>query len=88
MKLKEGYLLRDMLGMGVVVSVSAETQLEGVITLNDTGIFLWKQLEQGDTTPEALTAALTAAYEVDEQTARQDVAAFLSKAREAGLLAE
>lgn len=88
MKLKEGFLLRNMLGMGVVVSIDAATPVEGVITLNDTGIFLWKTMEQGETTPETLIRALTAEYDVDEQTAARDVEAFVAKAREAGLLAE
>ena len=86
MKLKEGFILRQVAGENVVLSVSADVDLNGMITLNDTGCTLWKRLEQ-ESTPEDLTAALLAEYEVDEQTAQAAVGQFVEKLKELDLLA-
>lgn len=85
MKLKDGFILRQVAGENVVLSVSADVDLNGMITLNDTGCTLWKQLEQ-ESSLEDLTAALLAEYEVDEQTAQAAAAQFVEKLKELGLL--
>ena len=42
MKIKEGFILREVAGNYIVVAVgSAVKQFNGVITLNETGAFLW-----------------------------------------------
>ena len=58
----------------------------GMINLNETGAFLWRILEKGATEEEAV-AELLKEYDVDEETAKADVKAFVSKLTEAGLLA-
>lgn len=85
MKLKEGFILRQVAGENVVLSVSADVDLNGMITLNGTGCTLWKRLEQ-EATLEDLTAALLAEYEVDEQTAQTAAAQFVAKLKELDLL--
>ena len=85
-KLKEGFILRQVAGENVALSVSADIDLNGMITLNDTGCTLWKRLEQ-ESTLEDLTAALLAEYEVDEQTARIAAELFVAKLKELDLLA-
>lgn len=86
MKLKEGFILRQVAGENVVLSVSADVDLNGMITLNDTGCTLWKRLEQ-ESAMEDLTAALLAEYQVDEQTAQVAAAQFVEKLKELDLLA-
>lgn len=85
MKLKEGLILRQVAGENVVLSVGADVDLNGMITMNDTGCTLWKRLEQ-ESTLEDLTAALLAEYEVDEQTAQAAAAQFVEKLKELDLL--
>lgn len=85
MKIKEGYLLRQVAGQSVVLPVDSGLNLNMMITLNDTGAFLWKQLET-ETDEEALVAALLKEYEVDENTARGCVAEFVKKLDENGFL--
>ena len=85
MKIKEGYLLRQVAGRSVVLPVDSGLNLNMMITLNDTGAFLWKQLET-ETDEEALVAALLKAYEVDEKTAHGCVADFVKKLDENGFL--
>ena len=55
---------------------------------NETAAFLWKEaVGKEEISEEELTATLLEAYEVDEETARKDVAQVLAKWREIGLLA-
>ncbi len=86
MKLKDGFILREVAGEHVVLSVGGEMDLNGMITLNDTGCTLWKRLEQ-EAELSDLTAALLAEYEVDEPTARAAVERFVEKLKELDLLA-
>ncbi len=87
MKIKDGFILREVAGSYLVVAVGAAVKaFNGMINLNETGAFLWKLLEKGATEEEAV-AELLKEYDVDEETAKADVKAFVSKLTEAGLLA-
>lgn len=86
MKLKDGFLLRQIAGQTVVLPVSGDLDLNMMITLNGTGAFLWEHLQK-DTTEEALAAELLKEYDVDEATAASAVAAFVEKLRSNGFLA-
>ncbi len=86
MKLKDGFVLRQVGGHYLVVPVGAQTvDFNGMITLNETGAFLWQRL-QTECSAAELTAALLAEYDVDEATAMADVADFVEKIRQAELL--
>ena len=78
MKIKDGFLLRQVAGQTVVVPVGSGLDLNVMITLNDTGAFLWEHL-QTETDEKALTDALLAEYDVDENRARESVDAFVQK---------
>ena len=87
MKIKDGFILREVAGSYLVVAVGAAVkQFNGMINLNETGAFLWRILEKGATEEEAV-AELLKEYDPDEETAKADVKAFVSKLTEAGLLA-
>ena len=86
MKLKNGFVVREVAGKTVAVSVGGGA-FRGMITLNGTAAFLWEALKE-DTTEVALKDALKEEYEVDDAVALADVKAFISKLREAGLLDE
>lgn len=86
MKPKEGFLLREVDNTSIVVATgAAATEFSGLITLNQTGTFLWRCLENGATEDELVTKLL-AEYEIDEACARRDVQAFVKSAKDAGLL--
>lgn len=85
MKIKEGFLLREVAGETVVIPSGETLDLNMMITLNGTGAFLWEKL-QNDTTEKDLTAALLEEYDVDEATAAQHVAAFVEKLKTNGIL--
>ena len=86
MKIKDGYLLKEIAGNYVVVPVG-NVDFDGMISLNDAGVFIWKQLEK-ETNFESLLSAFLNEYEIDEATAKSDLNAFLMKMRDSGLLYE
>ena len=86
MKIKDGFMLREVAGSYIVVAVgSAVKEFNGVINLNETGAFLWKILEKGAEKEDLLTA-LTAEYEVEEDLAKKDIDKFIEKLSEVNLL--
>ena len=87
MKLKPGFVLRDVAGTCVVVPTGAELNLNGMIRLNDTGKTLWTALEN-DTDIDGLTRALMAEFDVDEAKARAGAEGFVAKLREHGFIDE
>lgn len=87
MRVKDGFVLRAMGDNHLVVPVGAMTvDFRCIITLNETGAFLWQQLQQEQSEQE-LVQALLGEYAVTEEQASQDVAAFLEDLRKADLLA-
>ena len=78
MKLKKGFVLREVAGETVVVPVNAELNFNGMITLNETAKVLWSILEN-ETTEDALVKAILGEFNIDEATAQNDVALFIQK---------
>lgn len=88
MKIHEGFLLREVAGTPIIMPVGAAAErLNGMIKLNATSAFLFRTLA-GGCDEDGLVAALLAEYDVDGDTARRDVRAFLDVLRSAGVLDE
>lgn len=88
MKIKEGYLLRNVAGSNIVVPVGAGAiDFSGVITLNEVGAFIWGILEKGASESEIVDKMLEE-YDVDKATAQADVKEYIEKLRGAELLAD
>lgn len=86
MKIKNGFMLKKVGGQNVVVALGeASRSFNGIIRLNDTGVFLWQKLQQ-ETSEEQLLAALTAEYDIGEEQAKSDIAEFVGALRKATLL--
>lgn len=86
MKVRSDFVVRSVAGSNVVVPTGAATvDFNGIMTLNDTGMFLWGLLEKG-AQKEDLLKALLSEYDVDEATAKEDIEKFLTKLLEAGLV--
>ena len=81
MKLKDGFILREVAGENVVLPSGGDLDLNMMITLNDTGKFLWQLLEQNRTEAD-LVSALLAEYDVDEATAAAAVTGFIATLNE------
>ena len=88
MRLKDGFVLREIAGSFMMVPVGRRTQeVPGVIALTETGALLWRMLEKGAEEGD-LVRSLLDEYDVSEDRATSDVRAFVAKAREQGLLEE
>lgn len=86
MKIKQGFILREVSGNYIVVAVGEGTKtFNGMIQLNDTGAFLWKLLEKG-ATQEQMIEQMAGEYAVEKQVAEQDVKEFIESLKEANLL--
>ena len=86
MKIKSGYILREVAGKSIVVP-SGDINFNGIITLNESGVLLWKALENG-ADEKALVAVLLDNYDVSESVAENDVKKVVKILREHKLLDE
>ncbi|MBE6662583.1 MAG: PqqD family protein [Ruminococcaceae bacterium] len=88
MKIKNGFLLREVAGSYIVVATGALTKsFGGIIKLNETGSFLWKCLSE-HTDKDGLVEALTKEYDVSREIAESDVSAFVKTLLDAGVIEE
>ena len=87
MKIKKGFVLREMAGgVSVVVGVGEmSSQLKGYLTLNESGAIIWKALEKGGSVEDVVKAILNE-YEVSEELATKDAVAVIEKIKEIGAL--
>ena len=88
MKLKKGFVLREVCGENVIVGEGVETVDFGkLINLNATAALLWKKAtELGDFTAEQLAEALTEIYEVNYEQALKDTEKLVGRWKEVGLV--
>ena len=85
MKIKEGFILRNVAGNNVVVPIGQATiDFNGMMSLNETGAFLFEKMLKG-TTREELIEALKKEYEIEEALAQKDVDDFIAKVESEGL---
>ncbi len=86
MKIKSGFVLKTVAGEIIALPTQGTTNLDMMITLNDTGRFLWEQLSQ-DVEKADMVAALLKEYDVDADTAAKAVESFVEKLKEHDFLA-
>ncbi len=86
MKLKEGFILSEVGGQTVVIPSGDVVDLKVVITLNETGKFIWEHLNE-ETDVDALVDALLAEYDVEKAVAETHVKAFVKTLSDNGFLA-
>lgn len=86
MKIKKGFILRNVASTHIVVPVSQNIlNYKGMLSLNETGAVLWAALEKG-TDRAGLLAALLAEYEVPQEVAQADLEEFLARVEAIGAL--
>ena len=85
MKIKEGFILRKVPGMNLVMPTGKNVKsFNGALTLNDTGAFIFEKLQKG-ASPEQTAEALTREYDVALDTASADVKNTVASLIEAGV---
>ncbi len=88
MKIKDGFAKRKIAGSNIVVPVGKQSiEFNGMITLNDSGSFFWDCFCKDITIDDAVKM-VTDEYEIDAQTARQDIDNFVEMLRKNNLLDE
>jgi len=86
MKRKADFVMENVGGEYLLVPLGAQVMdLNGIITLNATGSYLWELLAE-DRTAAALAAALADRFDTTPEGARTDVEAFLTQIGELGML--
>lgn len=78
MQIKEGYLLRQIKDDYVVMAYDEKlVNFNHIISVNETGAFLWRLLENEISYDELLSSFIKE-YEVDVKIAKQDLDDFIS----------
>lgn len=85
MKIKEGFVLREVAGSAVVMNVGGELSFNKMITLNESGVIIWRCIEKG-LAPDAIADELCSVYEVEKATALGDVNSFIAKMKELAVI--
>ena len=87
MKIKADYVLRQVMDTYLILGIGSEAYAPNqIMTLNETGAFLWRMLTEGAEKGE-MVSGLMKEYAVDAETAEKDVDAFIAQLREKALIA-
>lgn len=86
MKLKKQFVLREIVGEAVLVPIGeSAARFNGLITVNELGKFIWENLESSKDEEELLQKILDE-YEVDRDTAKDDLDEFLGKLKDIDII--
>lgn len=87
-RIRACYRLRKVLDIYLVMGIGSEAYVPNcIMSVNETGAFLWNLLIPG-ANPEELVSKLVEQFEVTEKAAARDVEKFLIKLREKALVEE
>ncbi len=86
MKIKEGYVIRKVMGNYVVIATGEESKnFHGMVKLNETAAKIWECVCAGKDI-DGIVASMLEEYEVDEKQLRADVEKALKTLAAQGFL--
>lgn len=86
MKIKEGFVVREIAGQSIVIALGAATKtFNGMIKLNETGRIIWDMLAEGSERAD-IVKRICDEYEADVATVEADVDAFINTLQGANIL--
>ena len=86
MKIKEGFVLRDMCGEFIISAEGLQhINFNKLISLNSTAAFLWKALEGKEFSKEDMAQLLVDEYGIDMELALKDSASLSQAWIDAGI---
>lgn len=89
MKTRKGYTLRSLGKEFILVADGFEAvDFSRMISMNESAAFLWKEMEDKVFDADMLTNLLMDNYDVDHETAQNDVATMLKSWSAAGIIEE
>lgn len=88
MKVSNEFILREIAGEFMLVPVgNAAARFNGLIALNEIGSFIFTALQM-EQTEASLVEKITEEYDIDRETASQDLREYLQQLRDIGALIE
>ena len=89
MRIKEGLVLRRIGSEYIIIVPDKDSvDLTEVYTLNETSAWIWEQLKDVDFTIEKIAELVQERYDVDQETAMNDIHTMLEVFRAGGLITE
>ena len=87
MKFIEGYKVRSMAGENVVIMQgTAGSDMTRIISLNDSSLLLWNELQDKEFEVADVAAILVENYGIDTEIAERDAKAWVEKLHECNLI--
>ncbi len=87
MKIRKGFVLREMCGEKIVTAEGIEhINFNKLISLNSSAAFLWENLSGKDFTEEDMAGLLVAEYGIDHELALKDSSNLCQAWKDAGVL--
>lgn len=88
MKIKDGYILKDVAGTKIVIATGErKMSFNGVMTFNSVGADIFNMLD-GTNSPEDIVKKIAADYGALESVVKKDFDALIEKMRKYDLLCE
>ena len=88
MKIKDGYILKDVAGAKIVIATGAQKMnFNGVMTFNSVGAEIFNMLD-GTNSVEDIVKKIASDYNAPIETVKTDVEKLINKMREYNLLDE
>ena len=85
MKIKDGFILKEVAGNYVVIALEDTLDFNKVVTVNETGSFIWDKILK-ESTREEIISDISKEYGIDENTAASDFDDFVNSLHTAGIL--
>ncbi len=86
MKIKSGFVVREVAGQSIVIALGEATKIfNGMIKLNETGRIIWDMLSAGAEKEDIINRVVDE-YEIDRETVENDVNAFINTLQGANIL--
>lgn len=80
MKIKPGFQVHSVCGENIIMALGEENvDFSHIIALNESSLLIWNKMNEGVDNIDDLTKCITDEYDVDDDTARKDVEALVSK---------
>lgn len=87
MKIKDGFVVRDVGGRTYVVAVGELSKsFSCMITLNETGKLIWQTLENGATKEDVVNKLLSVYEDADREVVEKDVSLFIERLEKDNIL--
>lgn len=89
MKIKKGFNLRVVCDENIIVAEGlSNIDFSRIISLNESAVYLWKNIHGKEFDQETLADLLLQEYEVEKETAQRDAGMLIEQWKEAGLIEE